>query len=79
MRWGRFLAFCAGLALLGALGVVLTGHGLLIRQTITPTSETSLSCDYLTLRGVVTKGTTYGDFNLGRWNCPWVIDPSKPW
>jgi hypothetical protein len=44
---------------------------------ITP-GPARLNCDYLTIRGIVTKDLTYGDLGGGRWDCPFVIDPSRP-
>lgn len=74
---GRFLAFCAGVAFLGALIVLLTGHGILIRETVTPSSQ-RLNCDYLTLSGIVTKDLTYGYSGFRPLECPFVVDPNKP-
>ena len=79
MIWRRrvlgFLSFCVGAALLAALAVLLTGNGILVRETV---SEGKLSCRYLTLRGVVTREFGYGDLNFGRWHCDIVADPSRP-
>jgi len=76
MRWGRFLLFCAGVALLGAVVVLLTGHGLLVRETH-PSLSAEFRCDYLTIRGMVSKDFNRGGMFMGRWDCPLVIDPSR--
>ena len=79
MRWGRFLGFCAGLALLATLAVLFTGHGIRIRRTLTPETR-QFNCDYLTLSGIVTKDFTIGYYGFAGegGTCPFIVDPDKP-